>query len=147
MIMFDRKEGELPPLLYAVGNKIMGYHVSLGIQSLVGGEIVEAVQSTSYLDENSYKVKLEPELCGKDKEIGKETTLWINEKEAKPFNQDVWNKAVGHWIEHNIFKEKSYLSYVRMHRALRGENDNIGDEELLSDIDKRHGLKDKDNKE
>ena len=135
--MFDRKEGELPRLLYKVGDKIMGYHNSVGMSSLVGGEIVEAVQSTSYLDENSYNVKLEPELCSLGKENGKEISFWINEKEAKPFNQDVWNKAAAHWMEHNMLKEKSYFAYVRMHRALREENDSLGDEDLRKDIDKR----------
>jgi hypothetical protein len=43
-------------------------------------------------------------------------------------------------------KEKSYLSYIRMHRALREEDDNLGDEELRNYINRRHGLKDKDSK-
>ncbi len=86
MAMFDRKNGELPPLLYNVGDKIMGYHMSMGVSMLVGGEIVERKQSTSYLDENEYKVKLEPELC-QGCEEGRELTWWINEKEAKLFKQ------------------------------------------------------------
>ena len=145
MAMFDRKEGEFPPLLYKVGDKIMGY--GTGSESLVGGEIIEVVQSTSYLSENSYMVRLEPELCGKEKENGQEPSLWIKEKDVKPFNQEVWNKAFGHWIEHNRLKRASYLSYVRMYRALRGENDNLGDEELWEEIEKRHGIKNEDNKE
>src|SRR3990167_3720821 len=98
MAMFDRKDGELPPLLYNIGDKIMGYHSSIGGQMLVGGEIVERTQSTSYLDDNEYKIKLELELC-EGCEVGKDITWWIREKEAKPFKQDVWNRTVKHWLQ------------------------------------------------
>jgi hypothetical protein len=137
MIMFDRKKDELPPLLYNVGDKIMGYHVSIGGQMLVGGEIVERKQSTSYLEENDYKVKFEPELCEGNKE-GKDFTWWINEKEAKPFKQDVWNSAVKHWLEHCRLQRKGYLEYIRMHKALREEPDVLSDSMLEKELDEKH---------
>ena len=115
MVIFDRKKDELPPFVYNVGDKIMGYYTGMGMNMLVGGEIVEKKQSTSYLDDNEYKVKLEPELCDGCKEG--ECTWWIEEKEAKPFKQDVWNRVVKHWLEHCSLKSKSYLEYIRMHRA------------------------------
>lgn len=149
MIMFDRKKDELPPLLYNIGDKIMGYHVSIGGQMLVGGEIIERKQSTSYLDENEYSVKLEPELCewnGEGKDSGKDSTWWINEKEAKPFKQDVWNRAVKHWLEHGRLQRKGYLEYIRMHRALREEPDDIGDDELEKELNERHSANKKDKK-
>ncbi len=139
MITLDRKKDELPQLLYNVGDKIMGYHSSIGGQMLVGGEIVERTQSTTYLDDNEYKVKIEPELC-QGCEEGKDFTWWITEKEAKPFKQDVWNKTVKHWIEHNNLKSKSYLEYIRMHKALREEPDDISDEQLQKELDERHGI-------
>ena len=138
--MFDRKKDELPPLLYNVGDKIMGYHVSIGGQMLVGGEVVERKQSTSYLDENEYKVKLEHELCLGCEE-GKDSTWWINEKEAKPFKQDVWNSAVRHWLEHGRLQRKGYLEYIRMRRVLRCEPDNMSDDELEKELCERHGRK------
>jgi hypothetical protein len=140
MIMFDRKKDELPQLLYNVGDKIMGYHVSIGGQMLVGGEIVERKQSTSYLDENEYKVKLEPELCEGNEE-GKDLTWWINEKEAKPFKQDVWNRAVKHWLEHGRLQRKGYLEFIRMHRALREEPYDISDALLEKELEERHKVK------
>lgn len=143
--MFDRKPNELPPFLYNIGDKILGYYASMGMQMLVGGEIVERKQSTSYLDNNEYKVKLEPELC-EGCEDGKDCTWWIDEKEVKPFKQDVWNRAVKHWLEHCRLKSKSYIEYVRMHRALRGEPDDITDEQLQKELDERHGAKKEDKK-
>jgi hypothetical protein len=71
-------------------------------------------------------VKIEPEICAG---IYK-GTWWISEKDAKPFKQDVWNRAVGHWKEHIKLKDKSYLEYVKVFKALREENDEIGSEEL-----------------
>lgn len=134
MAMFDRKKDELPPLLYNIGNKIMGYHLSIGGQMLVGGEIIERTQSTSYLEDNEYKVRLEPELL-KGCEEDKDTTWWITEKEAKPFKQEVWNKAVAHWLEHCELQTRSYLQYVKMYRALREEPDDISDEQLQKELD------------
>ena len=140
MAMFDRKKDELPPLLYNIGDKIMGYQTSIGGQMLVGGEIIERKQSTSYLDDNEYKVKLERELCqGCDTE--KDLRWWINEKEAKSFKQEVWNRAVKHWLEHGRLQAKSYLEYIRMHRALREEPDDITDEQLQKELDERHSMK------
>jgi len=138
MAMFDRKKNELPPLKYNVGDKVMGYHTSIGGQMLVGGVIVEVTQSTSYLNDNEYKVKLEPELCDGAKE---DLFWWLNEKEAQPFNQDIWQKTVRHWIEHNRLKAKSYLEYVRMHKALRGEPDDMSDAVLKKELEERHGAK------
>lgn len=129
MINFDRKKDGLPQLLYNVGDKIMGYHSSIGGQMLVGGEIVERKQSASYLDDNQYNVKLEPELCEGSKE-GKDFTWWINEKEAKPFKQDTWDRAVRHWLEHGRLQRKAYLEHIRMHRVLREEPDDISDSVL-----------------
>ena len=140
VINFERKKGELPPLLYNIGDKIMGYQTSIGGQMLVGGEIIERKQSTSYLDDNEYKVKLEPELC-QGCDVGKDLTWWINEKEAKLFNQDVWNRAVKHWLEHGRLQVKAYLEYIRMHRALREEPDDITDEQLQKELDERHNVK------
>lgn len=44
MINFDRKDDELPPLLYNIGDKIMGYTIGMGGSMLVGGEIIESTQ-------------------------------------------------------------------------------------------------------
>lgn len=139
-IGFERKEGELPPFIYNVGDKVMGHHLSIGGEMLVGGEVVERKQSTSYLDYNEYKIKLEPELhegC----EEGKDLTWWINEKEAKSFKQDVWNKAVRHWLEHGRLQRKGYLEYIRMHRALREEPDDMSDAVLEKELEERHKVK------
>ena len=133
MAMFDRDKTELIPLLYKVGDKIMGHESGVGVDMLVGGTIIEVRQSRSYLADNSYNVELEPEVCAG----ACKGTWWINEKVVKPFNQDVWDRAVKHWKEHLRFKEKSYLEYVKMFKALREENDEIGDEELLKEINKR----------
>lgn len=141
MLMFERKKDELPPFKYNIGDKIMGYHSSIGGQMLVGGEIIERTQSTSYLDENEYKINLEPELCeGCD---GGNSTWWISEKEAKPFKQEVWDRAVKHWLEHGRLQAKSYLQYVKMHRALREEDDDITDDQLQKELDERHKIKDR----
>lgn len=137
MINFDRKEDDLPKLLYNVGEKIMGYHSSIGGHMLVGGEIVEREQSTSYLSENQYKVRLEPELCEGSKE-GKDSTWWITEKEAKQFKQAVWDITVRHWLEHGRLQRKAYLEYIRMHKALREETDDMGDSVLEKELDERH---------
>lgn len=142
--MFERKPNELPPFLYNIGDKIMGYQTSIEGHMIVGGEIVERKQSTSFLDVNEYKVKLEPELL-EGCEEGESYTWWIDEKEAKHFKQDVWKKAVGHWIEHCKLKSRSYLEYIRMHKALREEPDDITDEQLQKELDERHGVK-KENK-
>lgn len=131
--MFEREPDKLPPLLYNIGDKIMGYQASMGMQMLIGGEIIERKQSTSYIDDNEYKVKLEPDLLEGCKE-GECYTWWLNEKEAKPFKQDVWKKAVGHWLEHLKLKSMSYLQYIRMHRALRDEPDDITDEQLQKEL-------------
>lgn len=144
MIDFNRKKDELPPLLHNIGDKIMGYHVSIGGQMLVGGEIVERKQSTSYLDENEYNIKLEPELCEGSKE-GKDSTWWLNEKEAKPFKQTVWDRVVIHWLEHCRFQRKGYLEYIRMHKALREEPDDMSDRVLEKELDERHSIKKTDN--
>lgn len=133
MAMFDREKSELIPLLHNVGDKIMGCESSVGMDMLVGGIIIEVRQSTSFLNKNSYNVELEPEVCAG----ACKGTWWISEKEVKPFKQDVWDKAVKHWKEHLKLKEKSYLEYVKMFKALRGENDEIGDTELLEEINKR----------
>lgn len=128
--MFERKKDELPPFKYNVGDKIMGYHTSIGEQMLVGGEITERKQSTSYLDDNVYNVDLEPELR-EGGEVGKVLTWWLNEKEAKLFKKDVWDRAAGHWLEHCRLQRKAYIEYVRMHKVLREESDaDISDEEL-----------------
>ncbi len=140
MIDFNRKKDELPPFLYNVGDKIMGYHVSIGGQMLVGGEIVERTQSTTYLDENEYKVKLETELC-EGSEEGKCLTWWISEKEAKPFKQAVWDRAIRHWLEHGRLQRKGYLEHIRMHRALREEPDDMSDTVLEKELDERHSIK------
>jgi hypothetical protein len=133
MAMFDRDEKELIPLLYNVGDKIMGHENGVGVDMLVGGTVIEVRQSKSYLDNNSYNVDLEPEVVtGACK-----GTWWINEKEVKPFKQDVWNRVFGHWKEYLRLKEMSYLEYVKMFRALREENDEIGDEELLEEIGRK----------
>lgn len=137
MIMFDRKEDELPPFVYNVGDKIMGYHMSIGGQMLVGGEIVGREQSTSYLDDNKYRVKLEPELCD-GCEVGKDLTWWIDEKNAKPFKQYVWDKAVIHWLEHCRFQREGYLEYIRMHKALREEPSDMSDDVLEKELEERH---------
>jgi hypothetical protein len=134
MIDFDRKEDELPPLLYNVGDKIMGYDTSIGGSMLVGGVIIERTQSTSHLDQNEYNVRLEPELCI-GREEGKVITWWIEEKEAKPFKQDVWNKAVKHWLEQGMLQRKAYLEHIRMFRALREEPDDISDDVLEKELE------------
>lgn len=137
MAMFDRKEGELPPLKYNAGDKIMGHHTSMGSSMLVGGEIVERNQSTSYLNDNAYVVKLEPELCE-----GRETGTWrITEEEAQPFKQDVWDRAVRHWAEHCRLHRRAYLEYVRMRKALRGEPDDMSDAVLEKELSEKHGAK------
>jgi hypothetical protein len=140
MVMFDRKKNELPPLIYNIGDKIMGYHISIGCQMLVGGEIIERKQSTSYLDDNEYNVKLEPELR-QGSEEGKDLTWWICEKEAKPFKQAAWDSAVRHWLEHGRLQRKGYLEYVRMHRALREESYDISDAMLEKELEERHNVK------
>lgn len=140
-MMFDRKENELPPFLYNIGDKIMGFHISIGGEMLVGGEIIGREQSRSYLNDNEYTVKLEPGLC-EGCETGKEDITWhIGEKEARPFKQDIWDRAVRHWIESNKLKKKSYLEYIRMYRALRGEPDDISDSMLEKELDERHKIK------
>ena len=145
MVMFERKKGELPPFRYNIGDKIMGYHSSIGGQMLVGGEIIERTQSTSYLDDNEYKIKLELELC-EGCEAGKDLTWWISEREAKPFKQEAWKKAAEHWLEHGRLQTKAYLQFIRMHRSLREESDDITDERLQKELDERHNAK-KDDKE
>lgn len=142
MAMFDRKKNEFPSLKYKVGYKIMGYHTGMGSSMLVGGVIVEATQSTSYLDENEYKVRLELELC-EVCEIGKDLTWRITEEEAQPFKQDVWDRTVRHWIEHCGLQRKAYLEYVRMHKALRGESDDMSDAVLEKELDEMHNAKGK----
>lgn len=140
MIDFNRKKDELPPFLYNIGDKIMGYHVGIGSQMLVGGEIVERKQSTTYLDENEYKVRLEPELC-EECVVMEDITWWISEKEAKPFKQDVWDRTVRHWLEHGRLQRKGYLEYIRMHKALREEPDDMSDAVLEKELDERHSIK------
>jgi hypothetical protein len=132
MALFDRDKGELIPLLYNVGDKIMGYD-DVGIDMLVGGTIIEVRQSTSHLCDNHYNVELEPEVV-----VGAcKGTWWINGKGIKPFKQDVWNNAVKHWKEYIRLKEKSHLERVRMFKALKEENDEIEEEALLKEINTR----------
>lgn len=134
MVLCERDEEELVPLKYKVGDKIMGHENSVGVDMLVGGTIIEIRQSRSYFGNNSYNVELEPEVC-----VGacKGGTWWIIEKGVKPFKQDVWDRAVKHWKEHLKLKEQSLLEYVRMFKALKEENDEIEDEELLREINTR----------
>lgn len=140
MIDFDRKDDELPPFLYNIGDKIMGYYTGMGNDMLVGGEIIERKQSTSHLTHNEYNVKLEPELC-EGCEEGKVIAWWIDEDDVKPFKQDAWNKAVIHWLEYGRFKKKVYLEHVRMHMALREEPDDISDDMLEKVLAERHRVK------
>lgn len=138
--MFERKNGELPPLKYKAGDKIMGYYSSVGVQMLVGGTVVRIEQSRSCLRDNQYEVKLEPELRDEDKE--REFTWWINEKDVQPFKQDIWDRAVNHWKKYGELNRKAYLEYIRMFRALRGENDYISDARLekeLEEVRKKKG--------
>lgn len=137
MVLFDRKENELLPLKYKVEDKIMGFHINIAGDMLVGGIIVEVKQSTSYLDDNEYKVKIEPELCSGDTDL----FWWIDEKEAQPFKQDVWDRSVIHWKRHLELKKKSYLEYVRMHKSLRGLPDDMGDSELEKELEDRYKTK------
>lgn len=137
--MFDRKKEDIIPLKYKVGDKIMGYHSSIGCHVLVGGTVVEVEQSGSYLNENRYKVTLEPELC--DGEKVKEVTWWIDENEVQLFKQDLWDRAVNHWKTHGELNRKSYLEFIRMHRALRGENDHISDAQLEKELEERQRVK------
>ena len=97
-----------------------------------GGTVVEVRQSTSRLYDNHYNVELEPEVV-----VACKGTWWIDGKGVKPFNQDIWNRSVKHWKEYLRLKEKSRLEYVRMFRALKEENDEIEDEELLKEINNR----------
>ncbi len=133
MQTFDKDEKELIPLLYNVGDKIMGHVSGIGLDMLVGGTVLEVKQSASCLQCNSYNVKLEPEVCAG----ACKGTWWISDKDVKPFKQDVWDRAVSHWKEHLKLKNMSYIEWVRMFRALREENDEIGDEELLKDIGRK----------
>lgn len=137
MVTFDRKKDELPPFVYSIGDKIMGYHSSVGDHVLVGGEIIEREQS---LDGNEYKVRPEPELC-EGRDVGKDFILWINEKEAKPFKRYVWDRVVRHWLEYGRLQRKGYLEYVRMHRALREEPDDISDAVLEKELEEKHNVK------
>ena len=129
MAMFDREEDELIPLLYMVGDKIMVYESSDGIDMLIGGTVVEVRQSTSHLYDNYYNVELEAEVvAGACK-----GTWWVNGKGVKPLKLEAWNRAK-HWKESRRLKEKSFLEQVRMLRALKEENDEIEDEELMKEI-------------
>lgn len=132
-MLFERKKDELPPLKYKTGDKVMGYHHSIGGQTLVGGMIIDVRQSTSYLNDNEYDVKLEPDLCDEVKE----SSWWITEKDAQPFEQYVWDRAVKHWKEHCKLQRMSYLEYIKMHRALRREKDDISNEELEKELEKK----------
>ncbi len=132
MALFDREEGDMIPLLYKVGDKIIGYD-SVGIDMLVGGTVIEVRQSTSHLHDNHYNVELEPEVV-----VGAcKGTWWINGKGVKPFKKDIWNRAVKNWKQYLRLKEKSYLEHVRMFRSLKEENDKIEDEDLLKEINNR----------
>jgi len=110
MIMFEREK--LQPLKYKVGDKIMGFHKFIGGEMLVGGEVIGVEQSTSYLVDNKYCVKLDG--CG-------EKEWWIDEREAILFKQDIWDKVVKHWNEYEKLSGNAYLEYVRAHKALVGE--------------------------
>lgn len=136
MAMFDIEKDKLPPFKYNVGDKIMGYAPGIGVDMLVGGEIIERKQSTSYLNDNKYNVKLESELC-EGCEEGKVLTWWLKEKSAIPFKQDVWKRAAMHWLEHGRLQKKAHLEYVRVHRALRGEPDDMSNEQLEKEIEGR----------
>ena len=149
MMSFDRKEGEYSPLLYNIGDKIMGFQISLGGEMLVGGKVIEVEQSKSYLDDNKYNVELEHEIefetelsfCNRERKDGMKITWWLDEKNAQPFDTEVWKKAVAHWVKHNELKRKSYLEYIRMHKSLRKEKaevNDISDEELEKELKERY---------
>ncbi len=139
IMMFDREQGKLPPLLYKIGDRIMGYHQNMGGGYLVGGEIIECEQSKSYIDcGNKYKVKLEGELLVLGSEDG-ELYWWLTEKEAQPFDDEIWKKAVEHWIEYGRLHKKAYLEHIKMHRALQRKEE-ISDEDLESLLKERGRL-------
>lgn len=116
---FEREEKE--PLKFKVEDKIMGYHTTgYGALMLVAGEIVGAEQSTDYLHDNEYEVKLIPELL--DDSMKEGVTYHLPEKEARPFDGVRVLRAIEHWKNEMRLKADASGEHIKMLKLLYPEN-------------------------
>lgn len=115
---FERQEKE--PLKFKVGDKIMGYYTGHGAWVLVAGEIVEAKQSGTYLQDNNYDVRLIPELL--DDSMKEGVTFQLSEKEARPFDETRALQAIKHWKNEMRLRAEAHEEHVMMLKLLYPEN-------------------------
>lgn len=108
---FERKK--LEELRFKVGDKIMGYHRGLGMNTLVAGTITKAEQEVSVFSENSYEVELEKEF-----ELHEGAKFHLQENEAVKFDKEQFLIALEHFSKSGIYNQKSYEEHQLMIKAV-----------------------------
>ncbi len=108
---FERTK--LEELKFKVGDKIMGYHRGLGMNTLVAGTIVKAKQETSIFGANLYEVELEKEF-----ELHEKAKFHLRENEAVKFDKEQFLIALEHSNKSGLYSQKSLEEHQLMIRAI-----------------------------
>ncbi len=111
-------------MIYKVGDRIMACDLDIG---LIEGIIIDTKQRPTVSDDNQYLLKVEPYLIREGCIVQDVTKWWVDEKDARLFNQYKWNKAVKHWLEFKKLHLMAHGERSRMLKALNGEPDDITD--------------------
>jgi hypothetical protein len=117
--MYERKPEDMKPLKYKVGDKIMGFAQGLAFEMVVAGEVINTRQSTSHLNDNEYNVKLLE--CIRVPGQPDRKDFWIDEHEARPFVQEVFDKAFSAWTERDNHLRISRELYTSVQQVLYPE--------------------------
>jgi len=109
MVLFERNEDEKVLPKYENGTEVIGFNRSMSDEKPVCGKIVEIALSTSYLNQNKYKVK--GEYGG-----------WLNENEILLFDTEIWKNVKRVWEEYLELKEKTHEKYLEFFNSwVKGE--------------------------
>ena len=118
--MWERKEKK--PLKYSMGSQLMGYE---DIGGLVAGRVVEIRQSSSHVSDNEYRLQLDPRTVREEIVEGSEKKIidqwWIEEKEAVPFNEERFAKALVFYQKKREALKMVREAYIDMRKELYPE--------------------------
>lgn len=121
--MFERKEKI--ELKYKIGDKLMGYAEGIDGGAFVAGIVIVAEPSTTCGFDNEYKLLLDCRIVEKKEvEDGKKIkidTWWIGEKEATPFDEDRFIRALAHVQKRRECIKMAREEYIAMHKELYPE--------------------------
>ena len=99
MVLFEREDDERVPIRYENGTKVMGFSRCTISEKPICGKIVDIVLSTSFLNENQYRV--EGEYNG-----------WLNESEIILFDSIIWKNVKRTWEEYLKLKKETHEKYL-----------------------------------